>query len=359
MSIGKNIKKNRLSRSLSLQQLADLVGLSKASIQQYEDETTQPSNKALLAIAHGLKVNLWSFYETQDISLELAEFRHGEKLIDSEKERKNIYEEVIVPSRSYLEIENLLDTVIEFENPLKGININSLEDAESAANKLRKKWKLNALPIDDICSLLENQGFKIITVERNTNSPGICGFIKESERVIPFIVLNTINDHVREITRKRFTLAHECAHLLLEMDELLASDLKERLCNRFASALLLPATSLKDFLGSQRTSISLEELKELKQIYGLSVMSIIYRANEIGLISKEICKCWIEQYNVWRNDQEDFGCFIKSKEEPSRLNRLINRALSEQRISKEKVSELFHIPLDQIEDKYRKKLNLI
>lgn len=360
MDIGNNIKKYRLSKSLSLQQLADLVALSKASIQQYEDGTTQPSNKALLAIAKALQINLWSFFEAQEVSLELAEFRHGEKLSNSETEKKRIHDEVITRSQGYMELESLLNTAINFENPLQGLTIRTVEDAEAAAIKLRKKWKLLALPIDDLCGLLENQGFKVLTVERQTDSPGICGFIRENDQIIPFIILNIFNEHVRETTRKRFTLAHESAHLLLEIEATLSPEFKERICNRFASAFLLPASALMDFLGTQRTSVSLAELKELKQIYGLSIMSIIYRSSEIGLISKAVCKEWIEQYNSWRIDQEDFGTFNKSKEEPSRLNRLVNRALSEQRISREKVAELLHVPLDQINSKFsNQRLNLI
>lgn len=360
MSIGSNIKQFRLSKSLSLQQLADLVGLSKASIQQYEDETIQPSNKALLGIARALQVNLWSFFESHEISLELAEFRHGEKLLDTEIEKKAIHDEVITRSQGYMELENLLNAAINFENPLKGMVIKDVDDVEAAVIKLRKKWKLQNLPIDDLCGLLENQGFKILTIQRQTESPGICGFIRENEQVVPFIILNVLNDHVWEVTRKRFTLAHESAHLLLEFDENVSAESRERLCNRMASAFLLPANALLDFLGSQRTSISLEELKELKQIYGLSILSIIYRASETGLINKETCKQWVEQYNSWRMDQADFGNFTKSKEEPSRLNRLVNRGLSEQRISREKVAELLHVPLDQINTRFsNQRFNLI
>lgn len=360
MSIGNNIKKFRLSKSLSLQQLADIAGLSKASIQQYEDGTIQPSNKALVGIAQALQINLWSLFETRAITLELAEFRHGEKLTDSESEKQQIHDEVITRCQGYMELESLLGATIDFDNPLKGTIINSVDDAETAAAKLRKKWKLQALPIDDLCSMLENQGFKILTIQRQTDSPGICGFIRENEQIIPFIILNILNDHVWETTRKRFTLAHESAHLLLEIDPSLGQEVQERICNRFASAFLLPASALTDFLGTQRTSISLAELKELKEIYGLSIMSIIYRAAEIGLISRDICKQWIEQYNSWRLDQKDFGSFGKSKEEPSRLNRLVNRALSEQRISREKVAELLHVPLDQINSRFgNQRFNLI
>lgn len=360
MSLGTNIKKHRLSKSLSLQQLADLVGLSKAAIQQYEDGTTQPSPKALLSIAQALKVNLWGFFDHNEVTLELAEFRHGEKLADSALEKQNIHDLVIAECQGYVELDKLLGTQIKFINPLAGIEIATLEDVEAAVIKLRKKWKLYHLPIDDLTNLLENQGIKVITVSRQTDSPGVCGFVKDGNESIPFIIINIVNDHIRELTRKRFTLAHEAAHLFLEFKNTISSEMQERLCNRFASAFLLPSNALLEFLGNHRTGISLAELKELKQMFGLSVMSIIYRANEIGLINRETCTKWTDQYNQWRDEQKDFGGFTKSNEEPSRLNRLVNRALSEQRVSKEKIAELLNIPVDQLNAKFsNEKLNLI
>lgn len=352
MNIGENIKQQRQSKSYSLQQLADLAGLSKASIQQYEDGTIQPSSKALQAIAKALHVAFWSFFNVEEIQLTLAEFRHGEKIPDTEFERTQIFDRVAAYSRSYLEIETLLNAQVDFINPIEDFAVANFADAENAAIKLRKKWKLYHLPIDDICGMLESRGFKVISFDRNTDSPGLCGFINEGDRIIPFIILNDYSEHVREITRKRFTIAHELAHLTIKFADNLTDEFKERLCNRFASAFLLPADALTEFLGTNRISISLEELKALKQNYGLSVMSIIFRASEIGLITTAVCQQWIGDYNEWRNAGKDFGQYHKSSEDTSRLHRLISRALSEKRISKEKVAELFHIPLDKIDERF-------
>ena len=346
------IKEFRLNRSLSLQQLADLAGLSKASIQQYEDATTRPSTKALMAIADALNVGLWEFFSTRELKLELAEFRHGEKLDDSETERLHIHERIIGYSQSYVELEQLLGMQVDFVNPIADMCVADYAGAEEAAVKLRKKWKLYHLPIDDICGTLEERGFKIVTIDRQTESPGICGFITEDGHNIPFIIININSEHTREITRKRFTLVHELAHLCIRFADSVDAELKEKLCNRFGSAFLLPAEVLRDFLGSGRISISLEELRELKEIYGLSVMSIIYRAAEINLVDQATCQRWIDLYNSWYMEGKKFGTFIKSGEEPVRLKRLISRALAENRITREKVHELFGVPLDRIDERF-------
>ena len=54
--------------------------------------------------------------------------------------------------------------------------------------------------------------------------------------------------------RQRFTLAHELGHLLL--DSRLTSELdSEKACNRFASAFILPAVSIRRYLGEKRHNL--------------------------------------------------------------------------------------------------------
>lgn len=352
MEVGDKIKQYRINKSLSLQQLGDLAGLSKATIQQYEDGTIKPSNKALMAVAEALNVDMWSFFNLKETNLELAEFRHGEKLTDTNLERERIHGLVIDYSANYIELENILNTKIVFENPLEDIIIQNYEDVEKAVNRVRKKWKLANNPIDDVCALLENKGFKIITFLRDTESPGLCGFMKDNEIEIPFIMLNNNNEHTREITRKRFTILHESAHLLLKFSHNISKDFEESLCNRFASAFLLPGEALIEYLGKDRTNISLEELKDLKEVYGISIQSIIYRSANIGLISESTCDHWINLYEAWREQQKDFGSYSKSREEPQRFSRLVTRGYLEKRISKEKVSEILDLKIEEIDKRF-------
>ncbi|MCH5687312.1 helix-turn-helix transcriptional regulator [Niabella sp. W65] len=49
-------------RGYSIQTLADMVGVSKPAIQQYEDDTISPSNKVLKKISEALGVGVWYFF---------------------------------------------------------------------------------------------------------------------------------------------------------------------------------------------------------------------------------------------------------------------------------------------------------
>lgn len=359
MNISEKIKSLRQSKNYSLQQLADLSGLSKPAIQQYEDGTIKPSSKALQAIASALEVGVFFFFSTLQKELQLKDFRYRE-LVNQDGERKIIYDSILPYAQNYIELEDILNERIVCDDPVDDVIVNDFEDVEKAAKKLRKKWKLGEQPIDDVTSLLESKGFKILTVNRPTGSPGLCGSLKDDKGTIPFIIINDNTEHLKEICRRRFTIVHELAHCILRFGAEVDKKLEEQLCNRFAAAFLLPDEVLISIIGKDRTIISLVELKQIKEKYGVSIQSIIYNSHSARLISNETKERWLETYNVWRDDPANkFGEYSKSNEQPKRFSTLLIKALAEQRITEEKAAELTGLHLDEVVKLYTgKTLNL-
>lgn len=74
--------------------------------------------------------------------------------------------------------------------------------------------------------------------------------------------------------RKRFNLANELGHVVLEVDSALDN---EKAAHRFAGVFLMPAESMWNEVGEHRTHISLLELLRLKEIFGTSCQAITYR----------------------------------------------------------------------------------
>jgi transcriptional regulator with XRE-family HTH domain len=65
LRIGDKIRKLRQERRLTLQDLADLTGLSKPLLSQIENDQVTPPLATLLKIAKGLKVGLHFFFEDE------------------------------------------------------------------------------------------------------------------------------------------------------------------------------------------------------------------------------------------------------------------------------------------------------
>ena len=88
--------------------------------------------------------------------------------------------------------------------------------------------------------------------------------------------------------RQRFTIAHELGHLLLDIgNEKLDS---EKLCNRFASALLMPKEAVINEFGISRKNINFFELTAFKNEFKVSYAAIVYRLRDLNIISEYLYK---------------------------------------------------------------------
>lgn len=355
--IGSKIKELRDLMNYSLQDLATLVNVSKAAIQQYENGSTIPSNGVLKSIASAFGVNVWDFYKTPVInySLDSVKFRDGHTLFDKKKEENLIKRDVIKYVKNYLELESILDNQVEFENPISDLLITCYSDIEKATKKIRRKWKLGNSSIDSVCDLLESKGVKVVSINRNIGSGGLSGWIND----IPVIIVNDYFEHTSETTRRRFTLLHELGHILMKFDlNYLTEGIEEAYCNRFAAAFLLVDEAAIEFFGKNRTSISLGELKGIKLKYGISINATIFRMNSLELIDDITKEMIIKDYDIWQNGREDFGEYTKSNENPKRFMFLLRSALTEKRIEKNRASELSNIPIDKLNELTIKNFNL-
>ena len=65
LHLGNKIRKRRQERRLTLQELADLTGLSKPLLSQIENDQVTPPLATLLKIAKGLRVGIHFFFEDE------------------------------------------------------------------------------------------------------------------------------------------------------------------------------------------------------------------------------------------------------------------------------------------------------
>ncbi len=351
-NFGFKLKKRRNERGLSLDQVAASIGMSKQSVHRFENGTHLPNSSILLKLSEELNVRPTYFFEEDEIEININKllFRE-EEIIDKEEVDFYTVKEVCKSYlQNFIELEVMLNVKKDFENPLKGLVIRSTKDIEKAAKQLRRKWKLGNAPISDVIQLIENKGIYIVEVEMNNTFSGFSTYANDS---IPLIVLNS---NVNDIARKRFTALHELAHLTLEFVDDVKNKI-ENLCNHFAGAVLLVDDTLESQLGKGRTKISIRELNEIKEKYGISIQAIMVRALVTNLISYETYKKWGDSYSVW-SDFEEIGVFI-SKEEPRAFKKLILRGLNEQRLTWGKAAELMQTKIDVLKSKFQNEYKLV
>lgn len=166
-----------------------------------------------------------------------------------------------------------------FEEKFKMLNFRFID---SVANKVRKEFSFGNGPISNMTLLVEKMGIRISFV--NLEDQGIDAITVKSEG--RFYIL--INSNTSSSVRIRFNIAHELGHILLhskysEIDVNNSSNHKriEAEANHFASALLMP----EDGIAADMYSTNMEHLKQLKKHWLVSIQALIYRGNELDLIT--------------------------------------------------------------------------
>ncbi len=342
---GERLNSARKMAGMSMEALAEKAGsiVTKQAISKYEKGQIQPGSQVLLALARALGVKADYFFRASNVAIAGIEFRKHSRL--GRKEEDRIKYRTIDFIQKYLEIEEILNNASAFKNPVANNIIKSHEDIERAAKEIRDKWQLGNGPIPHLIELLEDNGFKIYEVASDKYFDGLSGFVENMK--IPVISIFKDADPVR----KRFTIAHELGHLLLDFSEV--NDLpSEKLCHAFAGALLLPRDVMMNELGRHRSKITEWELKKLKGIYCMSMQAIMARAFHLGIISENTYRTfniYVTKHG-WRKSEP--GTY-EGGEKANRFKQLVLHAAAEQIISFNKASELLDMPLSDFEERIR------
>ena len=115
-------------------------------------------------------------------------------------------------------------------------------------------------------SLLEDRGIKVLLIGLPERVSGLTSQVRRQrqKKKVPVIVVN------RETTleRRRFTLAHELAHRLIDESSPVNH---EKASDVFAGAFLVPRDHLVREIGKARKAIGCQELIQLKLMYRVGV----------------------------------------------------------------------------------------
>ena len=339
----KRLKAARLLASLSQDNLVEAMGglVSKNAIAKYERGEMMPNSKVLIALAKALSVKPDYFFRPFTVEIGSVEFRKRNKL--GAKQINAIKQQVTDQVERYLEIEALLRISSLFENPIAGMTIRTGEDVEKAVNALLTTWKLGLNALPNVIELLEEKEIKVIEIEAAPAFDGLSGWADEQ---IPVIVVNK----QFTIERKRFTALHELGHLLMNFAEGLDPKSIEKLCHRFAGAILIPRETFFTELGDHRSGISLPELISVKETYGISIQALMARARDLDVIS-ESAYVRFRKF-VSRNRKEEGWGQYEGKEQSGRFMQLVYRAASEGIISMSKAANLAGKKLAAFRDEF-------
>jgi Zn-dependent peptidase ImmA (M78 family) len=272
----------------------------------------------------------------EDASLNRIRFREGERL--PAKTASALRYRIADHLQKYLELESVLGMPAAFENPIAGLPTKTGEEVECAAALVRDCWKLGSGPVVNLIGVLEENGVKIYETR------GIDGFEGLSGRYgdVPFVAVSM----EYPADRIRFTAAHELGHVLCDFD---AAESPEGECHAFGAAFLLPRAALEKVFTPPRRKVTLGDLAEIKETFGVSLQAIMYRAHALGFVTDR-------QLRSFRETIKAKGWAVKEpvayegKERATRFRRLLHYAVAADILDVDRAAALAGITADALKN---------
>jgi Zn-dependent peptidase ImmA (M78 family)/DNA-binding XRE family transcriptional regulator len=339
--IGQRLKIARAASGLSLRELESAISnlVTAQAIGKYERDEDMPSSKVLRALAAALRVSEDYLLASGDMVLDGVEFR--KKHAATKREEAFVEGQALHLLERYLTLEDILGLAsVVWDRPREApYPVMAVSDAENAARAVRAHWGLGIDPILNLAELLEERGIKILSVDLSEIDGLTAKVLRKNAEPVPVVVIKS----GEWSERKRFTLAHELGHMVMDVRPGVDG---EKAANRFAGAFLMPPEALWREIGRTRTMISLGELLRLKELFGASFQAIVYRCHDLGIIPSTAYRRLFQVFNEhgWRKPPyKEPGALDPSQEWPRRMQRLCFRALSEGLISEPKAAEILGI----------------
>jgi Zn-dependent peptidase ImmA (M78 family) len=183
------------------------------------------------------------------------------------------------------------------------------------ASLVRKKWNLPAGAINNLSKVLEEHGIIISSFDFGTDRVDSRSMLTDDNYPIIFLNRNLLGD------RQRFSLAFELGHLIMHTFCIVPHDRDiNHEANLFAAELLMPA---KDILKDFKDGVTLPLLGELKRKWKVSMIALLYRADDLDLLTPNQKRYLVQQFNDQKIRRREPPQLDVAKEIPQLMRRLL------------------------------------
>ena len=253
--LGRRIRSARESCGLTQEQMGDAVELSRIAISQIEGGSRSVSSIELDRIAYAVGRDIKAFFADAFVEQDaLAALFRTESQLAEQAELLHALQGSLALGREMTNLERLLGIdraqllAATYELPAARSRWDAIQQGQRIAADERQRLGLGLAPLGDLVELFESQGVRTGSVILPDN---ISGLTLSDEKIGIFVVINQEHPPLR----RRFSLAHEYAHVLMDRDRSGAisrsenrADLLEVRANAFAAEFLLPAEGVAQFV---------------------------------------------------------------------------------------------------------------
>lgn len=329
----------RESRGLTQLELAEKLHLSTSQMSRIEQDFTEVGEQHLKALSSVLNYPESFFYQ------------EGENLPPALalRKRNKVAQKVMLPIEAEVNIyrlnmEKLLKAMADADFQLPVFDPEKLGSPAEAARRLRKLWKVEKGAISNLTQLLEENGFYVIAFDFNTERVDGMSIVANGTHPVVFSNKRSLGD------RQRFTLAYELGHLVmhLQTNPSFTRDISHE-ANEFAAEFLMPE---KDIKADFKDGVTINLLADLKRKWKVSMQALLYRANDIGVITDNQKRYLVNQFNSMNIRRREPAELDIPREQPMKLRDLITKYKNKQRLNVKQLALFFNSNEDEFLSKY-------
>jgi Zn-dependent peptidase ImmA (M78 family)/DNA-binding XRE family transcriptional regulator len=355
--IAGNLVRYRKALRLSQDRLAEMAGVTRQSINNYEKSKTLPDSKTLSDLAHVLGVGLDDLLRPEGDNQLQFRFRardsFGKSLQFAAQVRKLL--------ETYTQLEQIvgLHPYAPESTPCDRVQGNE-KYIQEIATQFRRRLNLGEAPIANLFEAVEEIGLKVL--RHPVQDDSFSGLGACSTNSGAFILINS--NHT--IERQIFTLAHEIGHLIFHRGEYQddrgqhqdtlkvqgtkeEEDGRERVADYFAGYLLVPQSEFEQ--AYRRFN---KDVIKLKTYFRVSYQAILKRLADMKLIDygKELIKIrtnYKKHYEASLKNSMELEPKLNKEEFPEnlRFTNLVWQALEAEEITETTAAELLNIQLNE------------
>jgi Zn-dependent peptidase ImmA (M78 family)/transcriptional regulator with XRE-family HTH domain len=330
MALHERLRQAREKLGMTLQQVADRVGLSAPTISAYETGQREPSFSHLTKFAKLYCRPVESFFSEKVEPEEVVVWRTKPHSPTAQELEAKLLE----LGERYRALEVWSDCVMPSRLPRFEA---SRDDVAVMAASIRKSLGLGDRPGASLQEALQEAGVKIFHLAFEPK-PAAASTVTTSFG--PAVLLNASTDR-RERT---YSLAHELFHLLTWGQPEKDCAEGETLANRFADGLLLPEDAVRQVITSHQRhgKLTFRELDLIAQGFDVPLDALIRRLGDVFPLAKEQIRQFLLQIQAAGfSGKPDWSQTPSSR--PRRFIELATKAYEEGKLSLGRLAEYLGI----------------
>lgn len=329
----------REARGFTQQDLAERLNTQKAFISKIEHGELGVTETLLDSISKATSYPVNFFFQPGTILPTNLSYR----------KRKKVPAKVITPIEAKFNIvrNNLqyLTRSLNKQAPLiPTFKVTEENTPNAIAKAVRQYLNIQKPVIDNLTKVLEQQGIMVSCFDFGSERVDSRSILTDDQ--FPIIFLN--RSHLGD--RLRFSLAFQLGHLVMHTYSPVPADREiSHEANLFAAELLMPEETIReDFMDG----ITLPILAQLKRKWKVSMISLLYRADDLGFLTPNQKRYLVQQFNDAKIRRREPVELDVAKEQPCLIHQMVVELCNQETLSLPQFTQVLALELEDYLELY-------